>query len=95
MRLDKVKEEEIGVYAAVITDFPLLATVLTHPLSSHFSSHTPAHKDFGKHVGKQSSFWQPISFADCMTMHSNGWPFFTDTAFYPYGVDLGCSLLRG
>jgi hypothetical protein len=81
MRPVEVEKEGIGVERAIITNSLLLSTILSSPMISYFSGHTPAHKAFREHFGDQWSFFWAIPFDERIIMYSDRRPFFIETLF--------------
>ena len=85
----------LSFHAAIIGGFALLACVFTYPLMFHLTTHIPLHKDWhpsgAEHWTSMWAFW----FIERRIAELHQWSLFTDTIFYPRGVDLTNTALFG
>jgi hypothetical protein len=75
-------------HAVIIGGFALLTIVLTYPLILHLTTHIPVHKDWHPSGSEHWTSMWAIWFVAKRIMESHQWSLFTDTIFYPRGVDL-------
>jgi hypothetical protein len=84
----------MGFHALVIGGYALLTVALTYPLALHLNTHIPSYpSDPG--VGDPWFYMWAFGFIHRVVTESAHWSLFTDTIFYPRGVDLTLPLIFG
>src|SRR5687768_15261214 len=82
-------------HTIIIAGFALLTVVLTYPLILHLTSHIPLHKDWHPSGAEHwTSMWASWFIEHCI-MELQQWSLFTDSIFYPRGIDLTNTMLLG
>jgi hypothetical protein len=82
-------------HTVIIAGFALLTVVLTYPLILHLTSHIPLHKDWHPSGAEHWTSMWATWFIEHRIMESQQWSLFTDSIFYPRGVDLTNTMLLG
>ncbi len=92
--LSGMNRRGIGFHAGIIAGMAVLTVALTYPLILHLTSHIPYHKDLDRGVGDHWQILWAFDFIERL-VESRRWSLFTDTLFYPRGVDFTYPLLFG
>jgi hypothetical protein len=75
-------------HAIIIGGFALVTVILTYPLVFHLTTHIPVHKDWHPSGSEHWTSMWALWFVAKRFRESHQWSLFTDTFFYPRGVDL-------
>jgi hypothetical protein len=89
-----IRTRRLGFHALVISGYSFLTIVLTYPLVLHLSTHIPGHYPDPGFGDPWVNMWG-LGFIHRMVMESEHWSLFTDSIFYPRGVDLTFPLVFG
>jgi hypothetical protein len=89
-----IRTRRLSFHALVISGYSFLTIVLTYPLVLHLSTHIPGHYPDPGFGDPWVNMWG-LGFIHRMVMESEHWSLFTDSIFYPRGVDLTFPLVFG
>jgi hypothetical protein len=84
----------LGFHCLVIGGYALLTVILTYPLVMHLNTHIPSYPSDPGIGDTWVNMWG-FGFIHRIVTESTHWSLFTDTIFYPRGVDLTIPLVFG